>query len=66
MVVLDDLILRRTRVSPEVLAPRACVEAQKEVGDDIELHFFAAELLEDPPKASFAAYVQTHGVPIDI
>ncbi|MBN2207779.1 MAG: nucleotidyltransferase domain-containing protein [Candidatus Coatesbacteria bacterium] len=44
----------------------AAVEAQREVGDDIELHFFAAELLENPPKASFAAYVQSHGVPIDI
>ena len=45
---------------------RACVEAQREVGDDIELHFFAAELLENAHKASFAAYVQSHGVPIDI
>jgi len=44
----------------------AAAEAQREVGDDIELHFFAAELLENPPKASFAAYVQSHGVPIDI
>jgi len=45
---------------------RAGVEAQREIGDDIEMHFFAADLLHDPPKASFAAYVQSHGVPIDI
>ena len=45
---------------------RAGVEAQREIGDDIELHFFAAELLHDAPKASFAAYVQSHGVQIDI
>jgi len=45
---------------------RAAVEAQSQIGDDIELHFFAAELLDNPPKASFAAYVQSHGVPIDI
>lgn len=44
----------------------AAIEAQREVGYDIELHFFAAELLDDPPKASFAAYVQTHGVPIEL
>jgi len=41
------------------------VEAQKQVGDDIEIHFFSAELLEEPPAASFAAYILTHGVLID-
>ncbi len=44
----------------------AAVEARKQVGYDIELHFFAAELLDEAPKASFAAYVQSHGVPIEI
>lgn len=43
---------------------RAAAHAQEQVGDDIELHFFPAELLENPPAASFAAYVQNHGVRI--
>lgn len=43
----------------------AGVEARREAGYDIELHFFAAELLDNAPKASFAAYVQSHGVPIE-
>ncbi|RLC46068.1 MAG: hypothetical protein DRH70_06275 [Candidatus Coatesbacteria bacterium] len=45
---------------------RAAIEAQREIGDDIELHFFAAELLDNAPRASFAAYVQSHGVRIEI
>jgi len=45
---------------------RAAIEAQREIGYDIELHVFAADLLEDPPKASFAAYVQSHGILIEI
>lgn len=42
----------------------AGTEAQKQVGDDIEIHILAAELLDDPPTASFAAYVRSHGVPV--
>jgi len=45
---------------------RAGIDAQRAIGDDIELHFFGAELLENPPKASFAAYVQSNGVPIEM
>ena len=45
---------------------RVTVEVQKQFGDDVELHFFAAELLQNAPAASFAAYVQTHGVRIDL
>ncbi|MBN1594274.1 MAG: nucleotidyltransferase domain-containing protein [Candidatus Coatesbacteria bacterium] len=45
---------------------REAIEPQREVGDDIELHFFPAELLVNPPKASFAAYIQNHGVKIDL
>ena len=45
---------------------QAAVEAQKQVGNDIELHIFPAESLENPPAASFAAYVQSHGTPIEI
>jgi predicted nucleotidyltransferase len=45
---------------------RAAVEAQKQVGSDIEIHLFPAELLDNPPAASFAAYIQAHGVPVEI
>ena len=44
---------------------RVAVEAQIKVGSDIELHLFPAQLLENPPAASFAAYIKTHGVPIE-
>jgi predicted nucleotidyltransferase len=40
------------------------VSVQKEVGDDIELHFFSAEALAHPEPASFAAYILAHGVPV--
>ena len=43
-----------------------CVEARREVGDDIELHLFPADSLENPPKASFAEYVLRHGARLDI
>ena len=45
---------------------RIGIEAQRQVGDDIELHLFPAKLIENPPAASFAAYVQSHGTPIEI
>jgi hypothetical protein len=38
---------------------------QREVGDDMELHYFPAHTLESCDPASFAAYVLRHGVPID-
>ncbi len=44
---------------------RAMVATQKEVGDDVELHFFSADLLDNAPKASFAAYTKSHGVLIE-
>ena len=37
-------------------------QIQMELGHDIELHFFSADQLEHPDPASFAAYVQKHGV----
>ncbi len=42
------------------------VEVQRQVGDDIEVHILPAKSLDNPPAASFAAYVQSHGVPIDM
>ncbi len=42
------------------------VEARRQVGDDVELHLFPAESLENPPRASFAQYVLQHGVPLAI
>ena len=41
---------------------RIAAQVQREAGDDIELHFFPAEALERHHKASFAAWVLTHGV----
>ncbi len=38
---------------------------QREVGDDIELHYFPVHTLESCDPASFAAYVLCRGVPID-
>ncbi len=35
--------------------------AQKEAGDDIELHFFPSDQLTTRDPASFAEYVVTHG-----
>jgi predicted nucleotidyltransferase len=43
---------------------RVIVLVQREVGDDIELHFFPATALKNPEPASFAAYVQEHGIEI--
>ncbi|MGA2935907.1 MAG: nucleotidyltransferase domain-containing protein [Syntrophobacteraceae bacterium] len=34
---------------------------QKEVGDDVELHYFPAAQLSNPQTASFAAFVISHG-----
>ena len=37
---------------------------QREVGDDIELHYFPAQALEYADPASFTAHVLCHGLPI--
>jgi predicted nucleotidyltransferase len=44
----------------------ACVEPQRLVGDDIELHLFSTQSLRNPPRASFAQYVLRYGMPLDI
>ena len=43
---------------------RTSCRIQKEVGNDIELHFFPAHALTNPEPASFANYVIRHGRPI--
>ena len=40
------------------------IKIYKEIGDDIELHFFPADALTNAEPASFAAYVIKHGRPI--
>ena len=45
---------------------RASAEAQRQVGNDVELHFFPVEYLEHAPPGSFAEYVLRHGTPVDI
>lgn len=42
------------------------VWVQKNAGDDLELHFFPAEMAESAPPASFAAFVAKNGVPIPV
>jgi predicted nucleotidyltransferase len=39
---------------------------QKEVGDDVELHYFTARQFSNPQRGSFAAFVIRHGKPIKI
>ncbi|MFO7897732.1 MAG: nucleotidyltransferase domain-containing protein [Planctomycetota bacterium] len=41
-------------------------DIQMELASDVELHFFPADELEHPRRGSFAAYVQEHGVPIEL
>ncbi len=41
---------------------RAMAQVQQEVGKEVEAHFFAASLLEDPQPGSFAAYILEKGV----
>jgi predicted nucleotidyltransferase len=45
---------------------RMTVDAQMQVGSDVELHLFPADSLIDPPQASFAAYIKKHGVRVDV
>jgi len=41
---------------------RACGAAQRGAGLDIEMHIFPATSYENPPRASFAQYILTHGM----
>ena len=43
---------------------RASVQVQREAGDDIELHFFSAQSLQEPDPAGFAAWVLAHGIEV--
>lgn len=43
---------------------RVSVEVQKRIGDDVELHLFPAETMDNPLPASFAEYVKSNGVRI--
>jgi len=45
---------------------RACAAAQRIAGLDIEMHVFPGSSYQDPPRASFAQYILTHGAPLDI
>jgi hypothetical protein len=41
---------------------RVIVDLQAELGDDLEFHFFPAESLTNPPRASFAEHILRHGI----
>ncbi len=43
----------------------AAAQIQKEVGDDVEVHFFPANALTNHDPASFAGWIITHGVEVD-
>lgn len=43
---------------------RASAQVQKEVGDDVEVHFLPAQSLQEPEPAGFAAWVMAHGVEV--
>jgi predicted nucleotidyltransferase len=43
---------------------KTMARVQRECGADIEVHLFAASSCENPPPASFAAYILRHGVPL--
>jgi len=62
-----DLAVSVTGAADWGLRERAdlAVVVQREVGSEIELHVFSAGALESPDPASFAAYVQKHGVRVD-
>ena len=45
---------------------RACGAAQRRAGFDIEMHIFPSSSYENPPRASFAQYILSHGVALDI
>mgnify|MGYP001213346862 CR=1 FL=1 len=43
---------------------RASAQVQKEVGDDVEVHFLPAQALQEHDPAGFAAWVMAHGVEV--
>jgi predicted nucleotidyltransferase len=45
---------------------KTTVRIQKEFGDDLELHFFPSEIIDNPPSASLVAYILSHGIPIPL
>jgi len=45
---------------------RACAEAQRRAGLDIEMHILPASSYENPPRASFAKHILQHGARLDI
>lgn len=50
-------LFRRAQISAAV---------QREVGNDIELHYFPAESFRAPEPATFASYILKHGVRIPV
>ena len=45
---------------------RMMSRVQKEAGDDIEVHFIPAKALQENDKASFAAWVISHGIELPL
>lgn len=45
---------------------RTSATVQKEVGDDVEFHYFSAGQLSSPQTGSFADFVIHHGRPIPV
>lgn len=45
---------------------KTAAAAQKEFGDDLEIHFFSIENLLNPHPASFAAYIFKNGEKIEL
>jgi predicted nucleotidyltransferase len=45
---------------------RIAAQVQKTAGDDVEIHFLPAKALQERDDASFAAWVLTHGVEVQI
>jgi predicted nucleotidyltransferase len=43
---------------------KTMARVQRECGADIEVHLFAASACDNPPPASFAAFILSHGVPL--
>jgi len=44
---------------------RACGAVQRQAGLDIEMHVFPATSYENPPRASFAAFIMRGGILIE-
>jgi predicted nucleotidyltransferase len=43
---------------------RASAQVQREAGDDVEVHFFPAQTLQEHDPAGFAAWILAHGVEV--